>query len=153
MISIKLQSNFIEITLRHGCSPVNLLHIFRTPFPRNASGELLLIWLGASQALNLKVQIEDFTSQRKPKFGQILCIVCICNFGLIFICCFMKLKWIWRKVIFWKVLAHSCPVPIICLIRDKSRSNVFHFSLKWLKKKVKKKYYELYEILFPWLLN
>ena len=30
-ISIKLKSNFIEITLRHGCSPVNLLHIFKTP--------------------------------------------------------------------------------------------------------------------------
>ena len=27
-ISIKLQSNFIEISLRHGCSPVNSLHIF-----------------------------------------------------------------------------------------------------------------------------
>ena len=56
----KLQSNFIEIALRHGCSPVkqligialwhgcspiNLLHIFRTPFPRNtASGRLLLIY-------------------------------------------------------------------------------------------------------------
>ena len=34
--------NFIEIELRHGCSPVNLLHIFRTPFPRNTSGWLLL---------------------------------------------------------------------------------------------------------------
>ena len=41
-ISITLQSNFIEIALRHGCSPVNLLHIFRTPFPRNTSGWLLL---------------------------------------------------------------------------------------------------------------
>ena len=30
-ISIKLKSNIIEITLRHGCSPVNLLHIFKTP--------------------------------------------------------------------------------------------------------------------------
>ena len=28
----KLQSNIIEITLRHGCSPVNLLHIFRASF-------------------------------------------------------------------------------------------------------------------------
>ena len=36
-ISIKLQSNFIEITLRHACSPVNLLHIFRTLFPKNTS--------------------------------------------------------------------------------------------------------------------
>ena len=34
VISINLQSNFIEITLRHGCSAVNLLHIFRTPFPK-----------------------------------------------------------------------------------------------------------------------
>ena len=29
---MKIQSNFIEITLWYGCSPVNLLHIFRTPF-------------------------------------------------------------------------------------------------------------------------
>ena len=42
-ISIKLQSNFIEIKLRHGCYPVNLLHIFRTSFSKNTSGGLLLI--------------------------------------------------------------------------------------------------------------
>ena len=41
-ISIELQINFIEITLRHGCSPVNLLHIPRTPFPKNTPGWLLL---------------------------------------------------------------------------------------------------------------
>ena len=41
-ISINLQSNFIEITLRHRCSPVNLLHVFRTPFSKNTSGLLLL---------------------------------------------------------------------------------------------------------------
>ena len=35
--------NFIEIALRHGCSPVNLLHIFKTLFPKNTSGRLLLI--------------------------------------------------------------------------------------------------------------
>ena len=27
---------------RHECSPVNLLHIFRAPFPKNTSGQLLL---------------------------------------------------------------------------------------------------------------
>ena len=42
-ISIKLQSNFIEITLRHGCSPVNLLHIFRTPFVKSTFGWLFAI--------------------------------------------------------------------------------------------------------------
>ena len=42
VISIKLESNFIEITLHHWCYPVNLLHIFRTAFPNNTSGRLLL---------------------------------------------------------------------------------------------------------------
>ena len=36
-----MQTNFIEISLRHGCSPVNLLHIFRAPFLKNTSGRLL----------------------------------------------------------------------------------------------------------------
>ena len=39
---IALLCNFIEITLRHGCSPLHLLHIFRTPFSKNTSGRLLL---------------------------------------------------------------------------------------------------------------
>ena len=41
-ISIKFHNNFTEIALRHGCSPVDLLHIFRKPFPRNTSGWLPL---------------------------------------------------------------------------------------------------------------
>ena len=41
VISIKLQNNFIEITLWHGYSPVNLLHIFGTPFAKDTSGGLL----------------------------------------------------------------------------------------------------------------
>ena len=32
----------IEITLRQECSPINLLHIFGTPFTKNTSGQLLL---------------------------------------------------------------------------------------------------------------
>ena len=44
-ISIKLLCNFIEIAHWHGCFPVNLLHIFKTPFPRNTSGLLLLLLL------------------------------------------------------------------------------------------------------------
>ena len=38
----RLQSNFIEITLRYGGASVNLLLIFRTPFPRITFGGLLL---------------------------------------------------------------------------------------------------------------
>ena len=42
VILINLQRNFIEITLRRGCSTVNLMHIFIIPFPKNTSGWLLL---------------------------------------------------------------------------------------------------------------
>ena len=38
----KVALQLIEITLRHGCSPVYLLHIFKTPFYKNTSGGLLL---------------------------------------------------------------------------------------------------------------
>ena len=41
VVSIKLQNSFIEITLWHGCSSVNLVHIFRTPFLKNTFGRLL----------------------------------------------------------------------------------------------------------------
>ena len=43
VISIKLLSNFFEIALRHWCFPVNLLHIFRTPFYKNTYGGMLLM--------------------------------------------------------------------------------------------------------------
>ena len=39
--SIKLLCSFLEIALWHACSPVNLLHIIRTPFPYNSPGGLL----------------------------------------------------------------------------------------------------------------
>ena len=42
VISIKLLCNFIKIALLHGCSPVYLLHIFRTSFLKKTSGRLLL---------------------------------------------------------------------------------------------------------------
>ena len=49
----KCDFKVIEITLRHGYSPVNLLHIFRTAFPKNTSAELLL-------------QMEFFKSRNLP---------------------------------------------------------------------------------------
>ena len=42
VISINLQRNFVEITLLHECSPVNLLQFFITLFHKNTSGRLLL---------------------------------------------------------------------------------------------------------------
>ena len=39
-----IEINFIEITLRHRNSPVNLLHVFRTHFDKNTSGDAPIEW-------------------------------------------------------------------------------------------------------------
>ena len=40
--SNKFAKQLYEIALRHGCSPLNFLHIFRTPLTKNTSRWLLL---------------------------------------------------------------------------------------------------------------
>ena len=83
-MSIKLICNFIEITLLHGFSPVNLLRIFRTPFLKNNSGGLLLKihTLSIENELLIRFDVETFKvlkyliGEKKPvKSGQILCLV------------------------------------------------------------------------------
>ena len=54
VISIKFQSNFIEITLWHGYSPVNLLHIFRTPFPKDTSASVVRKYLFSANLFNIE---------------------------------------------------------------------------------------------------
>ena len=60
-ISVKLQSNFIEITRRYGCSPVNLLHISRIPFFKNTSGSLLLNLPLISNSLESSAWLNKYT--------------------------------------------------------------------------------------------
>ena len=72
-ISIKLQSNFIEMTIRHGFFPVHLLQIFRTPFSKNTSGRLLLK-KGINVSKNIPhinvmtSYVELYDKQNKPLF-------------------------------------------------------------------------------------
>ena len=86
LISIKLLSNFIEIALRHGCSPVSLLNIFRTPFPKNTSGWLLLK-LGSKDTFfknwnsllnnngSLNTQFNQLFSQVQYTYISLACLV------------------------------------------------------------------------------
>ena len=50
-----------KITLRHGCSPVNLLHIFRTAFLKNTSGWMLLQTLSVIRRQNFQGIISALT--------------------------------------------------------------------------------------------
>ena len=52
--------NFIEIILWHGCSPINLMPIFRTIFPKKTSGGLLLGFSGAIWLLSNYEQTFNF---------------------------------------------------------------------------------------------
>ena len=54
---IKLLCNFIEITLWHGCSPVNLLHISRTPFMK-------LLMEGCFLSFNAEAAIRRCSSKK-----------------------------------------------------------------------------------------
>ena len=67
MLKCDLLSQFIEITLRHGCSPVNKLHIFRTTFFKNISGRLLLSYIFIPLWLP-KLKISGTKQQTLPSF-------------------------------------------------------------------------------------
>ena len=72
MISIKLLSKFIEITLWHACSPVNALHVFRTPFPENTFGRLHLDLVIVVSATLSKVETLKYPPFHGiPFFGKI----------------------------------------------------------------------------------
>ena len=58
----KFACNFIEIALQHGCSPVNLLHLFRTPFLSNTSGKSLKCvsqHLQATHQISVKIKKKE----------------------------------------------------------------------------------------------
>ena len=48
---------------KHGCSPLNLLHIFRTPFLKNTCGQLLLSILALDRVLNMSLSLTFETSK------------------------------------------------------------------------------------------
>ena len=65
----------LKITLRYGCSPVNLLHIFRTPFLKNTSGRLLLYIICRERwtkicAVSLANQLRAVTDTFRPLAQQ-----------------------------------------------------------------------------------
>ena len=104
VISIKLLCNFIKITLRHGCYPVNFLHIFRTPFSKNTSGGLLLDSLttfSLNKTGRQKMFLNYFCfsqSSRKDVDAQIVnsdVFYCFSTYLLrvLIVSCFLEIKW------------------------------------------------------------
>ena len=79
-----LQSSFIEIAFHDGCSPVNVLQIFKTTFFKRTSGRLLL---------KILIQHLGITSPLKKLFVVIL--IMLLTFTLVFI------RWFERKILFF----------------------------------------------------
>ena len=77
-VSVKLQTNFTEMTFPHGCSPVNLLHNCRAAVLTNTYGKLLLqISIQVIESFsNIFLTSSMFTSERAvirlPKFSLFL---------------------------------------------------------------------------------
>ena len=63
VISIRLLCNFIEITLQHGCSPVIMLHVFRTSFYKVFGGLLL-------ELLNRAAVVQEVVQKSRVNFRQ-----------------------------------------------------------------------------------
>ena len=58
-------------TLRHGCSPVNLPHIFRTTFLKNTAGRLLLKEIKVESDLpNYATRLKNATGFDTSKFTK-----------------------------------------------------------------------------------
>ena len=72
LISIKLLCSFTEITLQHGCFPVNLPHIFRTPF----TSEDITVMVGIS----VITQLFWMTNSLVKMFSLVLQILIISSF-------------------------------------------------------------------------
>ena len=62
-ILIKLQSNFIEVALRHGSSPVNLLHICKKTFSQEH------LWRGIPEFLDSGQELDAGSGSRKLDCG------------------------------------------------------------------------------------
>ena len=77
--------NFIEIALRHGCSPVNLPHLFRTPFPRNTSGRLLLsiALVNSLRSLSLLISFSLFCRASRNNYFTSFSTFCIQLTGIL----------------------------------------------------------------------
>ena len=86
MFSVGWIRTSVEIAFWHGCSPVNLLHIFRTPFPKNTPGRLLLkyetkcnfmmFWnlfiFVCCESFKIKVKTSLFIKKRLPNFTKLM---------------------------------------------------------------------------------
>ena len=115
VISIKMLCKFIEITLRHGCSLVNLLHIFRTSFLRT--------WLLLAILTN-------------PQFPATLFILRNAHWKMYSICT----RFLSYQIIYWSILSRfviNCSPMETDILSDRSEiregytAKSFFQSISW----------------------
>ena len=136
VVSIRLQINYIEITLRHGCSPVSLLYIFRTLFYKNTSGQKKQHRVG-SRNLLLFFWIKTFLRHAKVFFPFLR------DFRLSFFDQFeSKISGYFFPRSLWKILRWlikwSCKIFCFCiLLKSEEKYAPMHNSYKNFLKNIR----------------
>ena len=115
--------NFIEITLWHGCSPVNLLNNFRTPFPENTSRGLLLTKSGKIHPNDGKISAA--TLQNLPEMIALLDIDPVALISLY--CSWIKQSAFWLRANLKLVVLNLCQK-----IKSSGESFSHEYILIWL---------------------
>ena len=94
----KCDFNKVAWQLRYGCSPVNLLHTFRTPFTKDSSGRLLLKkthlmqrWIMSYWSNLVELTLPNDGRKHLPKSSPIKNIYSCCD-KLIILWCSIYLK-------------------------------------------------------------
>ena len=114
MILIKLLCNIIA--LWHVCSPVNLLHIFRTPFYKNIYGGLLLNRCLLKMYLSYLVDI--VVKQVGTLTSLLISLSVVCTLGNIYLICLISSLFsshLDNLILFISRLLFSAYIVISCL--------------------------------------
>ena len=107
----KVASNFTEIALRHGCSPVNLLYIFRTSFPRNTSGwQFLTVICIHSKLLIISTFDKDFDLKNTSSrwLGNIVHNISMSSSSLSFFTWLIETIFLWTFLIIIEPICSQC---------------------------------------------
>ena len=120
---VALLCNFIDMTHWHGCFPVNLLHILKTPFLKNTSGWLLLMMVTPYPPHKNDIFNSGFLQQRWPNLHDILDLVTFTKeilSGRLYFLCSDHYEKVHNFALFTKIFCANpeCLQAVVCYLNQ-----------------------------------